>query len=314
MQPVHLSSVDFDLDKTLRSIVGVRTQIDENALTASSLGTERAGHAVLIGDDGLLVTIGYLVTEAETVWIIDRDGHTLPGHVVGYDQETGFGLVQALGKLNADPIPLGNCDDLNVSAPVIVAGSGDPDEVIHASVIAKHEFAGYWEYLIDDAIFTAPAHPNWGGAALIGMDGHLYGVGSLILQTVDEEGDTQGANMIVPISLLKPILDELLRYGRRVDRPRPWLGWFVQESSDGLLVSGVVSGCPADQAGVEAGDMIVNINGAKVGSLPTLYREVWSMGQAGVSVPITMLRDETTFSVILESVDRNAQLKSANLH
>ena len=146
------------------------------------------------------------------------------------------------------------------------------------------------------------------------MDGLLYGVGSLILQTMDDEGDTHGANMIVPIDLLKPILDDLQKYGRRMSEPRPWLGWFVQESSDGLLVSGVVSGCPADQAGVEAGDVIVNINGAKVGSLPTLYREVWRMGTAGVSVPITMSRDKKTFSVIVESVDRNAQLKSANVH
>ena len=169
----------FDLDLALTSIMGVRTTIPEDALTAPILGTERAGHGILINEHGLVVTIGYLITEAESVWLVDCHGHTVAGHVVGYDQETGLGLVQALQSLNLPPLTLGHSDDLYLSHAVIAASHGGIGHAMNAQVIAKREFAGYWEYVLDEAIFTVPAHPSWGGAGLIGMDGKLYGVGSL---------------------------------------------------------------------------------------------------------------------------------------
>lgn len=304
----------FDLDTTLDAVVSLRSQIPEDALTASVLGTERAGHGVVIGGDGLIVTIGYLVTEAESLWITAGEGATVPGHVVGYDQETGLGLVQALQPTGVPSLELGSSGDLQVSEAVIVAGHGGRDHAIKSMVIAKREFAGYWEYVLDEAIFTAPAHPNWGGAALIGGDGRLLGVGSLLVQQVTEEGQQSGANMIVPIDLLKPILDDLRMYGKRNAPARPWLGFLVQEVSQHLVVSGVYDDCPADAAGLQVGDVIREVDGDSVSGLANLFRRIWQTGEAGVDVPLTIMRNREPVAITVESTDRDNCLKSASIH
>jgi len=211
----------FDLNATLASVVSLRSQIPEDALTASVLGTERAGHGVIIADDGLVVTIGYLITEAESLWITTNAGVTVPGHVVGYDQETGFALVQALQPMGSPSMALGDSGAIEVSDELITAGYGGLDQAIKTILIAKREFAGYWEYVLDEALFTAPPHPNWGGAALIGEDGELLGIGSLLVQQTGEGGQQSGANMIIPINLLKPVLDDLRMYGKRNGATRP---------------------------------------------------------------------------------------------
>ena len=195
--------VEFDVDAMLSSLVSVRSEVPDDALTAPVLGTERMGNGVVIGDRGLVLTIGYLVTEAQTLWITDHRGAAVPGHVLGYDQESGFGLVQALQPLPAPAMDLGVSAACDVGDPIVVAGHGGGDSLVTGRIIAKREFAGYWEYVLDEALFTAPAHPNWGGAALVGSDGRLLGVGSLLVQTVSSSGEKGGANMVVPIDLLK---------------------------------------------------------------------------------------------------------------
>jgi S1-C subfamily serine protease len=258
------------------------------------LGTERAGHGVVIANDGLIVTIGYLITEAESLWILTNKGTTVPGHVVGYDQETGFGLVQALQPLATPSMELGNSGALQVSDEVIAAGHGGPDHAIKTTVIAKREFAGYWEYVLDEALFTAPPHPNWGGAALIGNDGSLLGIGSLMVQQVTESGELSSANMIIPIDLLKPVL--------------------VQELSHHLVVSGVYDDCPANTAGLQVGDVIREVDGESISGLANLFRRIWRHGEAGVEVPLTIVRNRESMSVTVRSTDRDSCLKSASIH
>ena len=178
--PPTEDAVSFDLHSTLSNVVALRTRIPDSALTAQTLGTERSGHGVAIGD-GLVLTIGYLVAEAEEVWINQGNGAPIQGYVVAYDTETGFGLVKCLAPMSVSGLELGSSRDLFVADTVVVAGSGGADQAIMAQITAKSEFAGYWEYVLDEAVFTAPAHPSWGGAALIGADGRLFGIGSLLV-------------------------------------------------------------------------------------------------------------------------------------
>jgi S1-C subfamily serine protease len=304
----------FDLNAALVSVVSLRSQIPEDALTAGVLGTERAGHGVVIADDGLVVTIGYLITEAESLWILTDKGITVPGHVVGYDQETGFGLVQALQPMGTPSMKLGDSSALQVSDEVITAGHGGPNNAIKTTVIAKREFAGYWEYVLDEALFTAPPHPNWGGAALIGNDGSLLGIGSLMVRQAAASGEQSGANMIIPIDLLKPVLDDLRMYGKRNAPARPWLGFLVQELSHHLVVSGVYDDCPANIAGLQVGDVILEVDGESVSGLANLFRRIWRSGEAGVDVPLTIIRNRESMSVTVRSADRNSCLKSASIH
>jgi S1-C subfamily serine protease len=307
-------AVGFDLDRTLSSVLSLRSEIPDDAFSAASLGSERAGNGVVIGSDGLVLTIGYLITEAATVWLVSAAGAATPAHVVGYDQVTGFGLVQALGRLGAPAIELGSSADARVGDKVIVAGEGGRAHALTARILAKHEFAGYWEYLLDEAIFTAPPHPSWGGAALIGGDGALWGIGSLLVQEVQEAGRAQDGNMFVPIDLLPPILDDLMRFGK-VDRPpRPWLGLFAAEAEGALVVAGLASGAPAARADLRVGDVVLEVANAPVADLAAMFRRIWSLGDAGTVIPLTISRDGAEFSIMVQSADRNAFLKSPGLH
>lgn len=300
--------------QALQSVVSVRTRIPDDAMTSDTLGTEREGHGIVINKQGLVLTIGYIVTEANSVWLVDHQGNTLQGHVVAYDQQSGFGLVQALGKLALPPVMLGKSADLIPGQPMLLAGSGGTRHTQQVRVNAIDEFAGYWEYLIDHAIFTVPAHPFWSGAALIGEDGMLYGIGSLIVQTVDQDDSVSSANMVIPIDLLPPILDDLLHYGKRRGTTRPWVGWFTQESSEGVVILGLSDNGPAEQAGLQSGDLILQINGHSVESLPELFRTVWSAGDAGVNISVTFERDREQESIEISTIDRNSLLLSATVH
>jgi len=217
----------FDLERALKAVVSLKTYVPVDAFTANTLGTERAGSGVVIKETGLIATIGYIVTEAETIWITTSDGQAVPGHALAYDQESGFGLVQALGKLDVPALELGDSDRMKVGDQAVLAAGGGRHHTIETRVVGRQEFAGYWEYVLDDALFTSPAHPFWGGSGLIGTDGRLMGIGSLILQQGDGKGRRLDMNMIVPIGLLAPIMPDLLSYGR-VNRPaRPWLGMYA---------------------------------------------------------------------------------------
>ncbi len=304
----------FDLEHALSSVVGLHTTIPADAFTAETLGTERAGHGVFIRDNGLVLTIGYLITEAETIWITLGDGRSVPGHVLGYDQETGFGLVQALAKLDVPALEIGQSANAAIGERVVVGGFGGRQRSVAARIVAKQEFAGYWEYVLDEAIFTAPSHPNWGGTALIGPAGDLLGIGSLQLQHAAERGQTQNINMIVPIDLLNPIIDDLLKFGRRNAPPRPWLGLYATEVENRLVIVGLADRGPAKKADLKTGDIILSVAGKDVRDLASFFRLIWAQGQAGVDVPITIYRDGETMDVRVKSSERNKFLKGPSLH
>ncbi len=304
----------FPLDAALAAIVTVRAQVPEDAYTAPILGTERQGNGVVIGPKGLVLTIGYLVTEAERVWLSTTGGGAAPGHVLAYDQATGFGLIQALGPLGAPAMALGRSGELEVGQEVIVAGGRGRRDALSARLVAAHPFAGYWEYHLDTALFTAPAHPRWGGAACIGPDGRLVGVGSLLVQEVVRGGQNVVGNMVVPIDLLPPILDDLMRYGRAGGPPRPWLGVYATDTRDGVAVTGVAPGGPAATAGLAEGDTVAAVNGEPSEELGELWRRVWASGPAGVPVTLTLLRDGQRRELKLLSADRQSFLKQPSLH
>ena len=309
-----LEDFGFDLKNALSAVVALRTHVPEDAYTASILGDERAGNGILINASGLVLTIGYLVTEAETIWITGNDGQVVAGCVQGYDQETGFGLIQALGKLDLPHLDLGDSEAVSEGDRVVFAGHGGTQGAVVAEVIGVREFAGYWEYLLDEAVFTAPAHPNWGGGAVISENGQLVAVGSLFVQQSGDGEQPVDGNMAVPINLLKPILDDLLSRGSACRKPRPWLGLFGTEIEDHLMVAALSEDGPADQADVNVGDILVKVAGRSVDTLADFFRQVWSLGPAGIDVPITINRDGETFELTIESIDRNSLLKSPRLH
>ncbi|TKV83371.1 serine protease [Bradyrhizobium elkanii] len=302
----------YDLDRALMSVVGLHSIIPPDAFSAETLGTERAGNGVLI-DDGLVLTIGYLITEAATVWLHLGDGRAVEGHALGFDFESGFGLVQALGRLDLEPLRIGSSAATQVGDNVVLGGAGGRTRSVASQIAAKEEFAGYWEYLLDEAIFTAPSHPNWGGTGLINNAGELIGIGSLQLER-ERSGHAEHVNMIVPIDLLNPVLDDLRKFGR-VDKPaRPWLGMFTTEIDNRLVVVGVASKGPAARAELKTGDVILAVDGDKVTSQTGFYRKLWSLGAAGVDVPLTIYHEGVTFDVTLTSIDRMKLLKAPQLH
>ncbi|MDB5528180.1 MAG: hypothetical protein JWR51_1283 [Devosia sp.] len=298
------------IDPKLQSIVAVRATIPDDAFTAGGLGTLREGSGVVISDTGLVLTIGYLITEAEEVWLTTHDERVVPAHVMAYDQETGFGLLQALGQLNLPALELGSSADAALGdAVAFTDGTGHS---VQARIVAKQEFAGYWEYLLDEAIFIAPAHPSWGGAALVGADGKLLGIGSLRVQMV-HNGAVTDINMIVPIDLLPPILDDMLRRGQVSTPPRPWLGVFSAESNGDVVVMSVSEGGPAEKAGLRRGDVISDIRDGEIDSLADFYRKVWSSGPAGAEVPMRIVRDGRDSWLRIKSADRNSFLRKPQL-
>ncbi len=305
---------DYDLDRALSAVMGLHAIIPSDAFTAETLGTERAGNAVLINERGVVLTIGYLITEAESIWLHLNDGRVVPGHVIGYDQTTGFGLVQALAKLDLPHLPLGDSTLVEVDQKVVVGGSGGRQRSVAARVAGKQEFAGYWEYVLDEAIFTSPAHPNWGGTALIGPEGDLLGIGSLQLERARERGENEHLNMIVPIDDLKPILDDMLKFGRPDRAPRPWLGFYATEIEGKIVVVGLANRGPARDADIRTGDVVLAVAGRQVSELSTMFRKIWSLGDAGVEVPLLLYRDGRTFDVRVTSSDRNRFLKGPSVH
>src|SRR3954471_4662573 len=303
---------DYDLEAALSSVGGLHSIIPPDAFTADTLGTERAGNGVLI-DRGLVLTIGYLITEAETVWLHLGDGRVVEGHALGFDFESGFGLVQALGRFDLDPLPLGPSALTRIGDSVVLGGAGGRTRSVASHIAAKQEFAGYWEYLLDDAIFTHPAHPNWGGTGLISSRGELIGIGSLQLER-EREGKAEHVNMIVPIDLLKPVLDDIRKFGR-VNKPsRPWLGMYTTEIDNRVVVVGIASKGPAARAELKTGDVILAVDGDKITSQTGFYRKLWSLGAAGVDVPLTVYHEGVTFDVVLSSTDRAKLLKAPRLH
>jgi S1-C subfamily serine protease len=307
------NEVRFSLDVALDAVVQLRAEIPDDAFTASILGTDRTGNGVVIRDDGLVLTIGYLITEAQSIWLTTNSGKAVAGYPLAYDQVTGFGLVQALGPLDAPALPRGSIENCKVGDDVVVIGNGGRAHALKANINGRREFAGYWEYVLDEALFTSPAHPQWGGAAVVNGDGQLLGIGSLLVEESQDGKQAQG-NMIVPIDLLEPILDDMLKLGRPNRPPRPWLGMYAAETNAQIIVGGLATDGPAQRAGVRQGDMVLEVAGARVSTLADMFRKTWRLGPAGTEIPLTLAREGSLLNLRLQSVDRNDFLKKPMLH
>lgn len=304
---------DFDLNRRLSSVVVLEAAVSPDAYTARALGTERIGNAVVISDSGLVLTIGYLVTEADTVTLTTGEGRRVPAHVLGVDAKTGFGLLQALEPLNLPSMPIGDSRKLREDEIVISAGGGGRAHALAGQLMARTPFAGYWEYYLDDALFVGPEHPHWSGAALINEAGELIGIGSLRVEGEDEKGRVRGLNMFVPAELLPPILDDLAS-GRAAHPPRPWLGVFAQDVHGHVVVIDVSNDSPAGRAELRRGDIIHSVGDDDVADLTDFYKRLWALGAPGVVVPLTLQRGSEVFDVEIRSGDRGAKLKKRRLN
>jgi S1-C subfamily serine protease len=296
-----------DLETAMEAMVRVRATIPQDATTAPTLGTSREGNGILIGSDGLILTIGYLILESDSIEVQTKAG-IFQADFVAYDADTGFGLVRSGVLQRMTPMPLGESSRVEVGDSLHVAGFGDPAQPVR--VISRGEFVGYWEYLLDNALYAAPAYPDFGGAALI-LEGKLVGVGS-IFTSVELTGIGRvPCNMFVPIDLLKPILQQMIRTGSSGLPPRPWLGVTTSEIEGRVVVTRVTPGGPAAQAGLARGDVILEVGGQPVSGVAEFYRRVWSKGPAGVEVRLRVLQGSRIRNITVESADRNQRLKSS---
>ena len=293
-----------ETDRFFDAIVKVNVRAVPDARSSATLGPEREGTGIVIGENGLILTIGYLIVEADNVEIVDHRGRTLPARVVGYDHASGLGLVRAIVPFDAPPIPLGDSGKLAERDPVLIVNHGGESDVTLAYVVSKRPFTGSWEYLLETAIFTSPPTANWSGAALVGRDLKLVGVGSLIVREVGAGEDGVPGNMFVPIDTLKPILADLVQNGRRAGPSRPWLGVAADEVQGRLVVGRVSPEGPGDKAGLHAGDIILGVGGDGVRTQADFYRKVWSRGGAGTDITLRVLQGIDVREVTVHSIDR----------
>lgn len=297
------------LDELLSGVVHVKTVINPDARTGENLGRERSGSGIVIDNDGLILTIGYLMLEAHAAEVTTNDGRTVPANVLGYDHDSGFGLLRAMQPLKVRPLPLGKSAGVQEDERLLVASYGGPAMVAPVKVVSRREFAGSWEYLLDDAIYTSPPHPAWSGAALINREGKLVGVGSLIMADVSEESAVLPGNMFVPIDHLSPVLAELIADQTPARPPRPWLGINTEQVAGRLVVSRVTAGGPAEKAGVQQGDIVLGVDGQSATGLADFYRKLWAKGSAGVTVTIDVEQDGRKRSIAVKSMNRRDHLK-----
>jgi S1-C subfamily serine protease len=297
------------LDDMVAAVVRIKTFINPDGNSVSNLGREREGSGVVIDESGLVLTIGYLMVEAHSAELITNAGRTVPATIVGYDHETGFGLLRAIEPLKIKPLPFGKSADVKEQDPELVASFGGADMVLPVHVVSRREFTGSWEYLIDGAIFTSPPHPAWSGAALINREGKLVGVGSLIVGDASGEQKQTAGNMFVPIDILLPVMGDLLANGRISGPGRPWLGVNAQELHGSLIIGRVTPGSPAEKSGLRRGDVIVGIDGERTRTLGDFYRRLWATGAAGVAVPLDVLSSGERRRIEVQSINRLDSLK-----
>ncbi|MBM4333916.1 MAG: serine protease [Deltaproteobacteria bacterium] len=291
-------------EEVFKAVVKIRSIIPKDAPTARTLGTERQGNGVVIDEQGHILTIGYLIIETEKIEVIGPDGKTINATFIGFDHNTGFGLIKTEKPLNVGPMKLGKSLRIKEGDQILVAGYGGASAVQGAWVIARKEFTGYWEYLLEEAIFTAPAIPDFGGAALINREGDLLGIGSLFTQLIIPGLGAIPCNVFVPIDLLSPILEDLMTKGRPREAPRPWLGLNAEEAHGRVIVVRVTTGAPAEQAGLKPGDIILKVSGKAVNGLSDFYRKVWGLGKTGVEVPLSILQGTQIRDITIRSSDR----------
>lgn len=277
------------IEEVLSGVVGLAATVPADARTAEGLGTERRGHGVVIDSSGLVLTIGYLILEAESVSLTMADGTVVPAEIVGYDHDSGFGLVRAAEEVDARPLPMADSAEVAPGDEVVVAGSGGPDTLIAARIVSRRTYTGYWEYLLENAIFTMPAYPSFGGAALIDKQGRLVGIGSLYVQDAGQPDTFSPGNMFVPVEALQPVLADLMTAGRPDGPNHPWLGLFTTPAARGLGVTQVARDGPAATAGIREGSLVVGLDGMPIRDQEDFYRRVWAKGEPGVTVRLMLI-------------------------
>jgi len=313
-----LASRSLALERARQAVVGVQAVAVDQARSIPTLGRTRQGSGVVIGSDGLVLTIGYLVLEAEQVQLLLDDARSVPARVMGYDVATGFGLLQALAPLGVGPVPLGRADALDLREPLMVASGGDEGAVSTAQLVARRPFSGTWEYHIDGALFTSPPHRHHSGAGLFNAAGELVGIGSLVVANV-EAGSDRGAagparrsgNLFVPVDLLTPIVAELRGRGYSAASQRAWLGLNCIEQDGAVRVLRITDDSPADVAGLQSGDRILRIDGTAVQAVAALWQALWAGGAPEREITLDILRDEQPRTLKVYSVDRMKTLRRA---
>ena len=296
-------------DTLFEAVVKVRATVPADARTANSLGTEREGNGVVIDSNGLVLTIGYIILEAESIAVVLPDDSKVAASLVAYDHDTGFGLLRTVKPLAVTPMQLGDSADVDEGEPVVVMSAAEENAVAGARVISRGEFVGYWEYLLDSAIYAAPSHESFAGAALVGRDGRLLGIGSIYTQLAVAGFGAVPCNMFVPIDLLKPILQDLVQKGRTAQPKRPWLGMHLDETIGRVIVLRISPDGPAEKAGLKRGDIILKVDKKPVAGLSDFFRKVWQLGEAGVDVPLSVLQGEKIRRIKVKSADRMNYLR-----
>ena len=306
---IPISSSTGNLDHlsgklTSEFTTSVRTKIPSEAHTAPYLGLEREGNAAVISSDGLILTVGYLLLESRTIQVMTKEGQWDDADYVAYDFESGFGLARARNPLGLTPISFGDSTLLEPGTEMIAAANAGKHHWIEVKVSDRREFAGYWEYFIGNAIFTTPAHPNWSGTPLVGSDGLLYGIGSLLVEDAGRIPELEQGNMFIPVELLKPILGALVETGRSAKPVRPRLGMFTAETQTGLAIVHVTPGGPAQRSGLELEDVILRVDGEPINNLAHMYQKIWGLGEAGTIIPLTVMRDTVGVEITVKSGNR----------
>lgn len=302
-QKTQQPQVEREAEDVLAAVVRIKMTAIPNARSNATLGPSREGTGVVIDERGHVVTIGYIVIEAESIEITTQDGRTVPATLAGYDHASGFALLRSGAPLRVKPMLMGQAADVAQREPVMVLPAGGREAASLAYVVAKRKFAASWEYLLDTAIFTSPPTPQWAGAALVSREGKLVGIGSLFVRETLDGAQAPG-NMFVPIDLLKPILPDLIEKGRRSGPARPWMGLATEEMHGHLLVTRVSPDGPADKAGIRTGDIVLGVGADPVKSHEDLYLKVWGLGAAGVEVPLKILQGVDMRELKLRSIDR----------
>lgn len=288
----------------LDAVVKLSIRAVEGARTADSLGAEREGTGIVIDDQGLILTIGYLVLEAASVLVIDNDNRIYPASVVGFDHATGFGLLRATPAPPCAPAELGDSSALAELQSLVVACHAEGGGVTGVALVSRRRFTGWWEYMIDDALFTAPPRYEHSGAALFDGEGRLVGIASLWVSDALNAGVAFPGNMFVPINLLKDVLPELVQTGRRTGAKRPWLGLNTEQVEGNVVVSRVLPDSPAEHAGLQRGDVILGVGGDSIGGQSEFYERLWASGAAGGDVMLHIVRDKSVRHLIVQTGDR----------
>lgn len=304
------ASSDKQAEDTAAAIVKIKMTALADARTLPFLGSEREGSGIVIDDRSHVLTIGYVVIEADAIQITSGNGKTVPARLLGYDHATGFGVLRPSVPLDVKPIQIGRSDEVADRDPVLVVPHGGRAAARLAFVVSRRPFTGSWEYLLDSAIYTTPPIDNWAGSALIDRHGKLIGVGSLLVRDSAETDTPVPGNMFVPIDLVKPILADLIEKGRALGPARPWLGLSTEEVQGHLLVGRVSPDGPADLAGIKRGDIVVGVGTEPVATQSELYKRVWGLGSAGVEVPLKVLQGTNVKDMKVRSIDRTEYFRS----